>query len=692
MARPLPLGSRRWASALVVATVALQPVQAQPSWQAVPPPQPPGGRPAAGLPQWQRITPADPIPGGRSTPGSRQGTPIWQPLPRAAGQSKQVVWEPVAPTAEELKPGLGRPGVKPGSLQPQSWSRTRSADGLTSGTASQAKPMAMPPTSPAEAQALLDGLKPTAADFTPQLRIGEAVPTAQQLSEQQSQLSVYQKAPFGGGKQGGGGGTGNQNYAARLDAGLTDQIQISAFYSVADDPLYAPITGRSVQPANFWESYGGALQWRLLGSSTTPWKLALAGSLEGWTVGSGGCDSAACKGQNNASPNIFNTSGSRVQTTNVVGSLALPITWQALPSLALTFTPAVSFLPSSQGSNQGGSGPFYGNTVSVATGASWRPIPSLTLFGSGLIPLGPGNNSFDGNLVFARVPILTAGITWSLNPRIALEGQLTNGWGATPATALLALPSDNRLGYSGRFVFTPGAMDTPQPAMTPRQRSLALGGLTVNTALVPPQGITELWANGDSQGNGFGYIGYSLSNSFQLDVYEGGVFNNVRPPSDLATTYASDGGWNYRFGGKAIAMSQLRGAPFSLGGRISVGRNTAPSSYQGYVFAESVSTWEANSWLAFNLNPKLAWSGVSIPWGVGLGANIQLGRHFQLIPELNVVGSEINATNGTLALRWLATSSTNLEVYVSNAAGLFDIGQLLDNNNLRVGGRLLLSF
>ena len=548
------------------------------------------------------------------------------------------------------------------------------------------------PNSLDEAQLLIDNLKPAAVDFPPQLRLGMALPTAQQLSDQQSQLSFFQLAPFGGGKQGGGGGTGNQNYAARLDAGLTDHVQISAFYSVADDPLYVPITGKTERPANFWESYGGALQWRLFGSTNTPWTLALAGSLEAWMVGSGGCDSFSCKGQNTASPNIFNNSGSRVQTTNLVGSLSLPITWQALPTLALTFTPGVNFLPNSQGSGQGGSGPFYGNNVSLAAGASWRPIPTLTLFGSGLFPLGPGNNSFNGDLVFARVPILTAGLNWALNPRIALEGQLTNGWGATPATALLALPSDNRLGYTARFLFTPGALDTPQSALSGRQRSLALGGLTVNTALVPTRGTTELWANGDNQGDGFGYIGYSLSNVFQLDVYTGGVFNNVRPVSDLANIYASDGGWNYRFGGKAIAMSQLRGAPFSLGGRISLGRNTAPSSYQGYVFAESVSTWEANSWLAFNLNPKLAWSGVSIPWGVGLSANIQLGPSFQLIPELNVVGSQISASNATLALRWLATSSTNLEVYVSNAAGLVDMGQLIENSNLRVGGRLLFSF
>ena len=83
------------------------------------------------------------------------------------------------------------------------------------------------------------------------------------------------------------------------------------------------------------------------------------------------------------------------------------------------------------------------------------------------------------------MPILSGGIDWHLNPRIALKGQLTNGFGATPATALLALPSNNRLGYSANLVITPGAPDTPQPPLTTRQQSLSLGGLTVNTALVP---------------------------------------------------------------------------------------------------------------------------------------------------------------------------------------------------------------
>jgi hypothetical protein len=306
--------------------------------------------------------------------------------------------------------------------------------------------------------------------------------------------------------------------------------------------------------------------------------------------------------------------------------------------------------------------------------------------------LGPGNNSFGGDLQFSRVPILSGGVNWALNPRIALEGLLTNGFGATPATALLALPSSNRLGYMARFSYTPSEADTPQPPLGPRLESIALGGLTVNTALVPPDGTNELWVNGDSEGNLFGYIGTSISNIFQLDLFRSGVFNNVPQDTALGRTYASDGGWNWRAGGKAVAFSPLRGAPFWGGGRISLGRNNDPSSYQGYVFAETMATWEATPRLALNLNPKLAWSGVGTPWGFGLGANIQLAPRWQLIPEVNLVASDTSQSNGTLGLRWIASDAVKVDVYVSNAAGILDMGQLLASSQARVGGRLILSF
>ena len=101
-------------------------------------------------------------------------------------------------------------------------------------------------------------------------------------------------------------GTGNQNYSIRLDYGLNNSLQISGFYSQADDPLNAPIIGRDVRTGNFWEVWGAATRWKFINKN---WSLALNSSLESWTVGSGGSDSFGQNSGDNASPNIFNDSG-----------------------------------------------------------------------------------------------------------------------------------------------------------------------------------------------------------------------------------------------------------------------------------------------------------------------------------------------------------------------------------------------
>ena len=87
--------------------------------------------------------------------------------------------------------------------------------------------------------------------------------------------------------------------------------------------------------------------------------LALNSSLESWTVGSGGSDSLGKNPGNDASPNIFNDSGTRVETHNIIGSISLPLTWHKNNNWQLTFTPGISFLPSSQGEGQGGAGEFW---------------------------------------------------------------------------------------------------------------------------------------------------------------------------------------------------------------------------------------------------------------------------------------------------------------------------------------------
>ena len=181
------------------------------------------------------------------------------------------------------------------------------------------------------------------------------------------------------------------------------------------------------------------------------------------------------------------------------------MSWQASDHWQFSLNPGVSFLPDTQGAGQGGAGTFYGTNPYVSGGVLFQPFPELGLTASLAQPIGSGTNSFDADLQFSRVPIYSAGIKWDLNPRIGLQGLITNGFGTTPATAILALPSDNRLGYSASFVYTPDTADTPQLPLTPRQQTLAKGGLTVNTALVPPDGITQAWINADNYQN-FNYF------------------------------------------------------------------------------------------------------------------------------------------------------------------------------------------
>ena len=551
---------------------------------------------------------------------------------------------------------------------------------------SAAEPLA-PPRSLAEVQELLDSQLPSWDDYLPLLRLGQ-LPTTALVPEALGQLSFQQVSPGDGGEA---GGSGNQNYGFRADYGLTPALMASAYYTYADDPLFAPIPSRPSQPANLWTVYGGSLRARLAGSDK--WQLAAEGALELFTVGSGCGGTVSC--DDAGTPNIFNNSGQAVFTRNWIGALSLPLSWQANRNLQLSFVPAVSFLPGSQGADQGGAGDFYGTNISLGVGASYRLGNQVQLFGSAMLPLGPGNNAFDGDLVYSRVPILSAGANIAVNPRIGLEASITNGFGLSPATAILALPSaPSEPLLSARFAWNPGAPDSPSPRYTPRQASLALGGLFVNTALTPADGTTQLWLNGDSRGNLFAGAGYSVSNDFQFQL-AAGVFNGIEPRNSFVNTYAGDGGLNLRFGGKAMVFRPSKKLPLWAAGRISLGRNEDESSKQGYLFFETMNTWEASPTLAFHLNPKLALNGDGTSWGVGLAANLQLGRRFQLIPEINLVATDLggdNGSNGSLALRWLASASTTLDVYVSNAAGLYDLGQLLGNDQVRVGARLAFSF
>ena len=539
-----------------------------------------------------------------------------------------------------------------------------------------------PPTTAKEFEALRNTIPLQSSNFKAITNLSHAVPTASVLRQEEWRLTSTTISPFHYAS-----GTGNQNYAIQIDYGFSDKLQISGFYSEADDPLNASINGLDIRPANFWQVFGGAARWQFLEKKN--WTMALNSSVERWTVGSGGSDSRGRKSENDASPNIFNKSGKRVETENLIGSISLPLTWHLNNKWQFTLNPGVSFLPSSQGRGQGGAGDFYGTNSYISGGLLWRPIPDLGLTASITQPLGDGTNSFDRNLKYSRVPVFSAGLNWHLNPRIALQGQLTNGFGATPATALLTLPSDNRLGYSAKLVLTPDAADTPQPRLSSKQRSLSLGGLTVNTALVPPNTISTAAISADAEGNLDTLVGYSISNIFQFNFYRSSS-TNVPQDNPQARSYLNDGATNWRGSGKAVLTSPLRGAPLWSALRLSFGRNinTSNNTTPGYLFAETPFTWEANSRIPININPKIAWSGSGSLWGLGISTNIDLAPRWEIIPETNIVLNSQKDSNFTLGLRWNVSENTAIEVYGSTASSMVDMGQLLNAEQIRWGSRL----
>ena len=59
-----------------------------------------------------------------------------------------------------------------------------------------------------------------------------------------------------------------------------------------------------------------------------------------------------------------------------------------------------------------------------------------------------------------------------------------------------------------------------------------------------------------------------------------------------------------------------------------------------------------------------------------------------LIPEINTSIKNDSDLNTTLALRYFLSPEKSLDLYLSNAAGVQDIGQMLKNNEYKFGIKL----
>ena len=486
------------------------------------------------------------------------------------------------------------------------------------------------------------------------------------------QTSVRWKSSFDGGLA---GGTGQQNPSFVFDYGLSNSSLISIYFSEADDDLYNLIDG---QKSNYhWQNYAFSFKKKLLDENENIFGLSMVSTLEYWRQASGSENTKSIYNQQN-------NSYGKDKFENIVGAFSLPFSKNFNDKLAVVIVPGITFLPEKLGSKGIGKN-AYGNNFYVGSGFVLDIAEDVDLLFSYTTPLGPGNNYFDSELKYSRKPIYSIGLGWDINPKIGIEGKLSNSYGSTPSTGLLTIPSDNKPLYSANLIYKPYGEDTLLEPLNDRDKLISYGGITVNNALIPKAGTSQINLNYDSKGNLFGFYGYSLSNIFQLEFLNIGHFNHNNN-SSLYSTYLSENNLNYRLGGKLLIFSPQKDDLFWMTVRTSVGRND--DTNQGYLFSELINTFSLNDRVAFNLSPKYFFSGVESFVGVGVSSYINLFDNLQLIPEINTSFKNDSDFNSSLALRYSLKPGKSIDLYYSNAVGIQDIGQLLEDIEYRFGFRL----
>ncbi len=509
------------------------------------------------------------------------------------------------------------------------------------------------------------------------LEIQPHIPLNNYLNSGDFILNSNFRSAFSGGA---GGGTGHQNYGLKFHYGLSDYSLLSLYLSETDDPLYNLIRGELIP--NNWANIALAYNTQILASEDFKNSFSFLTSLEYWAVSSGG----------DFNKSIYNEIDNSVgldRYEKFIYSFSFPFSSQLNNRTKFSIVPGATFIPDTLGDKNIGKN-FYGNNYFLASGINFDVANNFQLMGSYTYLFGPGHNSFDHNLKFHRKPIYSYGFNWNINPIIGIEGKITNGYGSTPSTSVLTIPSDNKQLYYLGGRYKPSFIDTQVVPLEKENELLLFGGLTVNNALFPERGFSQINLNYDEKGNLFAFYGYSLSNVFQLELSTAS-FNDVnlinKENSSLQSIYLNENTFSYRFGGKLLIFSPQKNDPFWMAFRTSLGRNEG-SNHKGYMFSELINTFKINNWLAFNVSPKYFFSGVKSFGGVGVSSYIKLLDNLQLIPEINTSFKKGSDFNSALTLRYRYSPGASVDLYYSNAAGIQDVGQLLEDKEYRFGIKL----
>ena len=344
-------------------------------------------------------------------------------------------------------------------------------------------------------------------------------------------------------------GTGSQLYYGALDYAVTDRIQLGFSAQVIEDRLEKPVLGTRF--ATRFQTYGASLKYRVLDATNT--QASLLGSVELLEFRTG----------------LYGTDVTSAD--HVIGSLHLPVTYRASPTVQLHLTPGLSVFP-----DRINGIPYYGTIASIGAGLTWTPNYRWQGYAQVSAPLS-GGNTFNTNREIIKVPVVTAGVRYAVSPKVSLEGYVTNGLGTSPATSILAFYPDGDSPLFGAVIrYTPNRSlaETyrPTPALATEQRRSPpkLDGFTVASAHVLDKGTLSLSASGGSFGNYAISAAFGVEPDFQIEGAiedysdDGSLSWNEDPTPDSARWMA---------GGRVRFLDQAYGDPLSLSLRVLGGRD-----------------------------------------------------------------------------------------------------------------------
>ncbi len=454
-----------------------------------------------------------------------------------------------------------------------------------------------------------------------------------------------------------GGGTGNQVYYGAVDWAAGSNLTLGFSTLVQEDANNKPIAG--ITAATRFLSAAFSAKYRFVDGE--PLDVAALASVEAFSFRTA----------------IFGTDVS--EADHVIGSLHLPITYQAAPSLQLHLTPGVSVFPEDLNGI-----PYYGTIVSVGAGATWQPNPRLQLYGTVNVPV-EGGNTIDTTRAITQVPVYTAGARYNFTPKVALEGYVTNGVGVTPATGIITFwPDGDEPLFGLKVHYTPNARfpstyRAAAPEPTARDRQLQQDGFILSSAGVIEPGEVRLAAAGGDQDAWSGAAAFSPDRDFQIDAVVEQPADDGSVPAALNPT---PGKSRWMAGGRIRVLDQNAGDPVSFSMRVLGGRDFENQSV-GVLYVAAPLSYEFNDRLALTAQPAAGAFGNTEVFGLGLGANVEVADGVQLIGEVTPVSDGQDAVWAAGARYSSRDGRFSVDLSATNALGRNGYGTLVAQDSTR---------